>query len=252
MTAEFHIVPGSAFAAAFETADKPLAAEEPVAVSGTVLYEGPPPVPQVIGRMVGFRRSGEPDEGPPVMDESLLVDPSTRGLANVVIYLDKVPAGVAAPPAPQALVAMAIAGGRFVPHVSVVRTGQTTVIANQEIVDQSVHTYPSRNETIRGLAAKCGAAWSYAKPEKSPVRIRADVCPWWLWMSAWQVVTDHPWVAVTDKDGAFSIRGLPPGKYSFKVWHEKPGYLHRALDVEVKAGEVTRLKLAYRAERFYK
>jgi hypothetical protein len=69
-------------------------------------------------------------------------------------------------------------------------------------------------------------------------------------MRAWLVVTNHPWVAVTDKTGAFSIRGLPAGKYVFRVWHEKGGVLDRNLVVEVQAGEVTQLTLAYPAERF--
>jgi len=28
---------------------------------------------------------------------------------------------------------------------------------------------------------------------------------------------------VTDKDGKFSLKGLPPGTYTIEAWHEKGG-----------------------------
>jgi hypothetical protein len=38
-------------------------------------------------------------------------------------------------------------------------------------------------------------------------------------------VVDHPYAAVTDKDGKFKIDLLPAGEYEFRVWHERPGYV---------------------------
>ena len=43
------------------------------------------------------------------------------------------------------------------------------------------------------------------------------------WMAAHVGVMSHPFFAVTDKAGAFSIKGLPPGTYTLEAWHETFG-----------------------------
>jgi hypothetical protein len=40
-------------------------------------------------------------------------------------------------------------------------------------------------------------------------------------MSAYVFVTETPWFAVSDREGKFAIRGVPPGKYVLRTWHEK-------------------------------
>lgn len=66
------------------------------------------------------------------------------------------------------------------------------------------------------------------------------------------MVVDHPWAAVSNAAGVATVKRLPPGTYRFKVWHEKWGYLERALEVEIKAGERTEMKLIYPAEKLQK
>ena len=53
---------------------------------------------------------------------------------------------------------------------------------------------------------------------KETIRVFCDVHQW---MNAWAVVLEHPLYAVTGPDGRFTLKGLPPGKYTFEVWHEK-------------------------------
>ena len=43
------------------------------------------------------------------------------------------------------------------------------------------------------------------------------------WMNAYVGVLEHPYFAVTDKDGKFTLKGLPPGTYTIEAWHEKLG-----------------------------
>jgi hypothetical protein len=42
-------------------------------------------------------------------------------------------------------------------------------------------------------------------------------------MAAWVGVTAHPYFAVTGPDGAFELKGVPPGTYTVEAWHEKFG-----------------------------
>jgi hypothetical protein len=63
------------------------------------------------------------------------------------------------------------------------------------------------------------------------VEVVCDVHPW---MRAYAVVHDHPYFAVTGDDGAFEIRGLPPGTYTLEAWHPKLG--ERSLTVKIGTG----------------
>jgi len=63
------------------------------------------------------------------------------------------------------------------------------------------------------------------------VKIVCEVHPW---MSAYIVVSDHPYYAVTDVYGDYLIVDIPAGSYRLKVWHETLGVQEKP--VEIKAG----------------
>jgi ABC-type Zn2+ transport system substrate-binding protein/surface adhesin len=43
------------------------------------------------------------------------------------------------------------------------------------------------------------------------------------WMNSWVVVSDTPFVGVTDATGSFTIPDVPPGAYTVSIWHETLG-----------------------------
>ena len=51
------------------------------------------------------------------------------------------------------------------------------------------------------------------------------------WTHAWLAVFDHPYYAVTGPGGAFSIDGVPPGKYTLKAWHDRAPIASQAVEV---------------------
>jgi hypothetical protein len=69
---------------------------------------------------------------------------------------------------------------------------------------------PRGSYTIRNLNA-----------DRLPVRLADNIHPW---MTAWLWVFDHPYFAVTDVDGAFTIRQAPAGTFRLVVWHEGTGW----------------------------
>ena len=71
--------------------------------------------------------------------------------------------------------------------------------------------------------------------EPGVVEVRCVQHPW---TRGYVAVFDHPYFAVTEKDGRFSIDSLPPGNYRLMVWHEgmaKP----KEQALTISAGEAT-------------
>jgi hypothetical protein len=51
------------------------------------------------------------------------------------------------------------------------------------------------------------------------------------WMNAYVGVLDHPFFAVTDNEGKFDLKGLPPGTYTIEAWHEKAGVTTQSVTI---------------------
>jgi hypothetical protein len=69
--------------------------------------------------------------------------------------------------------------------------------------------------------------------------VKCDIHPW---MIGHVLILEHPYAALSDAKGAFTIEGLPEGTYDFRVWHESQGYVKvDTKDIEVKAGKATDL-----------
>lgn len=179
-----------------------------------------------------------------ILNEKVLVDSKSKGLANVVIYLQKPPEGYERT-RPLAAVTLEQNGFQFVPHVMALQVGQKIKFANRDAVDGNVHLNPTRNLPVNFLLQPAGAKdpnpWAILeRPERLPISVTSDVHPW---MKAYIVVQDHPFCAVTDETGRFSIPNLPAGTHRFIVWHEAVGYLARDVAVTITAGKTEKWPL---------
>jgi plastocyanin len=163
----------------------------------------------------------------------------------------KAPDGYKAPPVPEEHVVFDQKGCRFIPHALTVRCGQKVLVKSDDDLVHNTHTNPLKNIKGFNSAIKAkdrdGVPLTYEKPENVPVKVQCDFHPW---MVAWHLPLDHPFMAVTDENGKFEIKGLPPGKHTFVVWHEVPGYLNNKLAVDIKADKVTEETLSFTAAQF--
>jgi hypothetical protein len=183
-----------------------------------------------------------------VPDESLIVDPVERGVANVFVYLRSAPTGVVIPPPPEEPVTIRIVGKRFVPHVTAVRVEQPLRCVNLDQETNHVRFEPVRNSGINWLLnAGMQQELTCQKSERLPVPTGSNIFPQ---MRGWVLVVDHPWFAITDAEGRFEIEGLPPGHHEFIVWHELIGYLDRKWIVDVTAGRTTATDLDFDLAQF--
>lgn len=183
-----------------------------------------------------------------VPDESLLVG-EAGGVANVFVYLRRAPKGYKAPEVKDT-VTLDQKGCVFLPHAATIRVGQTILVKSSDAVQHNLHTFPQRNDPSNLLIKASedkGVALKYTKPESDPIEVKCDIH---AWMSSYHLILDHPFMAVTDKDGNFKIEGLPAGTHEFRVWHERAGLLEKEYKVEVKAGAEKAVELKYAVAKF--
>ena len=75
------------------------------------------------------------------------------------------------------------------------------------------------------------------------------------WMSAQWFIVDHPYAAITDKDGKFKIENLPVGKHEFIIHHQLAGMVHypekKVIEVVITAGKTADMGVwKTKAEKF--
>jgi plastocyanin len=188
-------------------------------LKGRFVYGGTPPTPVKLTADKDQEVCGKHD----LFDEQLQVDPDTKGIENVIVYLFVSRGDKGAKIHPD----MEKASGepridnkdcRFEPHVLVVRTAQEFAIGNKDTVGHNTKIDSVQNPGINPIvAATSEMKHKFSKEERMPVRVSCSIHPW---MKAWVVVKDSPYVAVSNKAGEFSISNLPVGKWTFQVWHE--------------------------------
>ncbi|MBI4611680.1 MAG: hypothetical protein HY726_22045 [Candidatus Rokubacteria bacterium] len=204
------------------------------AISGEAIHAGAPPGPFVIWVKKDAEVFGEK-----VPDDRLVVSQAGK-IKNVVVALEGIREGK---PWPNHRPQLFNKGGRFLPHVQVVKTGVQLEIINRDPVLHNTHGYQDRR-TVFNLAQP-NQDQIIKKPLKRPGLVDI-MCDAHDWMSAWIVVSDHPYVAITGEDGAYAIANIPPGAYMLTAWHEKLG--RQQVQVTVKAGEQKKANFAFPAK----
>lgn len=178
-------------------------------LTGTVSFKGPIPDPYVIWPTKDVDVFGKT-----IPDDRLIVSKEGR-IKNVVISLEGIKEGKRWP---HINASLANRGGRFFPHVQVARTGAQLEIVNRDPVLHNTHGFQGGRTVFNvGLPTK---DQKVKKPLKRAGIMQA-MCDVHDWMSAWIVVQDHPYFAITGEDGTFTISDVPPGTYKISAWHEK-------------------------------
>ena len=235
--------------AATDTTETPVAAGGSADLVGTVVFDGTPPNLTPLIAQGADVKDMTVCSAMEVPDESLVVDPTTKGVQNVFVFLEKAPAGASPVPPPDQQI-FDQKGCKFIPHAIVVRTKVPLLVLSDDNVGHNTHTYPGRNSSFNGAISaneRKGVPLTYAQPEREPFKVACDVHPW---MSAYHLPLDHGFAAVTNAKGEFTIKGLPAGNHTLKVWHEGGKLLERSLKVTVPTKEPLALK--YNAAKFGK
>lgn len=221
---------------------------------GRVSLKGSKPTQTVI-----FGKGQSPKDGSvcaadgAILSEELVVA-DDGGVANVFVFLDKAPVGFKAEKANDAL-SFDQKGCIFTTHAMICQVGQTIKVLSDDDLAHNTHTFPGRNDPFNSTIKpkdRDGLDLVYKKAEKNPFPVKCDLH---AWMIAYHLPLEHPFGAVSGKDGKFEIKNLPAGTHEFKVWHEraeggKGGFLERKLKVTIKGGEQPPVEIAVDAAKF--
>lgn len=147
-------------------------------------------------------------------------------------------------PAPAEAVLLNQSGCMYEPHVFGIQTGQKLEILNSDSTLHNVNCQPKNNKkfNIAQPAKGMKSVKSFDQPE-APVSFKCNVHPW---MASYAGVFSHPFFAVSDSGGGFSIENLPAGTYTVEAWHEKLGV--QSQKVTVADGERKEITFTFAAK----
>lgn len=204
-------------------------------ISGKFVFKGKIPKRSILHKKGANVKNADICAVSTLYSDELIIDEKTKGIANVFVYLRKKPKKGIYPKLknpPDKKVIFNQKHCQFQPHALLLRTGQTVLVTSSDNCSHNTHVYPLVNEAQNFVVPpnfRKGVPLSYDAAEPLPIKVKCDIHSW---MSAYWLILNHPYAAVTQADGSFKIDNLPAGKYQFRVWHEKAGYIN----VGVKRG----------------
>ena len=141
-----------------------------------------------------------------------------KSAGNIVVYVDAIPGKKFDPPTQHVTIDQRQM--TFVPKLAVVLQGTTVDFLNSDSVAHNVY-WPSVGGNKK-LAHNLG---TWPKGERKSFQFNdlgaaSLLCNVHPEMSGTVVVVPTPYFSVTDRDGAFEIKNVPPGTYTLKTWSE--------------------------------
>ena len=205
------------------------------AIVGRVVFDGDRPQPQALTVSKDVEVCGKTQKFP----EALLVGPD-RGIKNAVVFLRTMAGGTSLSlPASNPVIDQRDCV--YAPHVLLVPAGATVDIKNSDGILHNIHTYSEKNPAFNTAQPKFKKIISKTFVQPEIIRVTCDVHDW---MTAWVVVQDHPYYALTDATGAFQLGDVPPGEYELRVWHEALGEHSRSVSVSADQSAAVEVRLA--------
>ncbi|MEE9168558.1 MAG: plastocyanin/azurin family copper-binding protein [bacterium] len=139
-----------------------------------------------------------------------------RNAAGTLIYIDKIEGKTFE--APKEHVVVDQKNLTFVPHVLPVLVGTTVDFLNSDEVLHNVFVPDKCADKFNLGTWPQGQTKSYTFKKPCVATLLCNVHPE---MEAYVVAVETPYFAVADKDGGYTIKDVPPGKYTLQIWHKK-------------------------------
>jgi len=188
-------------------------------IRGTVTLKGSPPPPEVIPVSKDAATCGK------TKTLQSVITGKNGGLKNVVVGLDGIQEGKRMPR--DVKVELDQMKCEYSPHILILPKDGTLEMVNGDSLLHNVHAYDltAKNDTQTGPPTLFNIAMPFkglkiAKPMNSTCLVRLLCDAGHPWMNAYVLVTEHPYFAITDENGNFTLDDVPPGTYTVHIWHE--------------------------------
>lgn len=181
-----------------------------------------------------------------ILDEFVIAREGS--LKDVVVMLSEIPRGKPFHFTPPTIEARDC---RFLPFVSIVRGQQNVRVVNMDPVMHDVQAYetsqlgprvlfnsplpmnpnhrsdvgPHSHQHLPGEAIEENIHLTKGR------RIFVMQCGFHAYMESWALAVEHPYYAITNADGTFTIADVPPGEYTLMAWHPAGGVLEQKITV---------------------
>lgn len=211
-------------------------------ITGSVKLSGTAP------HMRGIDMSKDPycvkqHENSPISLENVVVG-SGGGMENVVLYISEGLTGNEAT-VPSNKPVFDQKGCQYIPHVLAMDAGQEFQVITSDQTTHNIHPLPN---PMTG-----NIPWNKSQPPGAPpiitswkavemIPVKCNIHPW---MHGYFAVVKGP-NAITDKDGAYTIHGVPPGSYTVTAWQEELGT--QTAKVTVAAGKPASADFTFKAK----
>jgi hypothetical protein len=218
-------------------------AERAGAIEGRVVWDGPVPDVPSFNFLPGPDVM-PPNGTPPPNPMRPRVDPASKGVADVVVFLRGIDAAKARP-WPHAPVSveltrreMRVVQGEIVSRIGFIRRGDSFEAA-------------SREPTYHALRARGAAFFTLPFVDADrPSRRQLDHLgivdlssgSGLYWLHARLLVVDHPYYVRTDQDGRFRLDQVPAGRYEAVCW--LPSWIVAHKDRDPESGLISRVIFA--------
>jgi len=211
-------------------------AQSGATIAGHVVYDGPP----VEQKTLSVTTDDDVCSSTAIPDESLLVDTSSDGLKNAVVYLEGVETNETWNTDTDVILDQV--GCVFTPHVIILPLGQSMKVRNSDGILHNFHPSGENNRSFNlAMPPVTKEIEIIGRRFRRPdfIRVKCDVHNW---MSGIIAVAPDPYYTLPNGQGEFSLSDVPPGTYELVIWHESLKRTSR--QITVGPGELYDLQIA--------
>jgi hypothetical protein len=118
------------------------------------------------------------------------------------------------------------------PRVQAVLTPGTLNMASEDVAMHHNHIIDVATGELAGIAPfnDNGEVVPFDRLLTKPAQLEIS-CTLHPWSKAWILAFDHPYFAVTARNGLFDIADIPAGTYKVKAWHPRLGSAEQTITV---------------------